>query len=224
MRDKSLSDCHFVEAGAAWGWLIFFNLLPPTPTQHPHIGVGKIKRSHPPCCLLDGPRWDQGSFSMRKSYLGGGSSARARPSFQSWLVKILQYWQESNPLIGIEQVETFISFVFWFHSERTELPSLSISVSLKLHTYSSLWPFFGAAWPLSSPSQYFVLCVSFSWICWYFCTHLHTGVGLVWAAGGNKDFEVEEPASSRLCQLQLHRLRQKCVWDPWSQCYLQTHK
>lgn len=65
-----------------------------------------------------------------------------------------------------------------------------------------------------------VFCISFTWLCWYFCTHLHTSVGLVWAAGGNKDFEAEEPASSGLRQLQLHRLCQKCVWDPWSQRYL----
>lgn len=71
-------------------------------------------------------------FFNEKAISVRGSSARAHPSFQSWLVKKLQYWQESNPLIGIEQVETFISFVFWFHSEFIELPSLSISVSLKL--------------------------------------------------------------------------------------------
>lgn len=109
-------------------------------------------------------------------------------------------------------ISRFIFVVFFFCNEICD------------HTVSPSWLF------RMIHSWYLLL--TFSWLsrtscrccCRCLCTHLHTSVALVWAAGGNKDSEAEEPPPAGLRKLQLHRLSQERVWDPWPQRRLQTHQ
>lgn len=148
-----------------------FNLPRPPPTQHPHSGVRQIKGLHPHRSPPGGALGWQARLESNKHILSeiaasveGSPTEPIHISAAVWLKLPRGHWLESNLRVGIEQVDTLISLEYTsilFYSDFTliRLNSTTFSLilaSLKQYTYSFLWPFFGAVWPLSSPSLYLV--------------------------------------------------------------------